>query len=75
MRRHVIPRIEWGGWQGDALTQNPGGGVELPAGFARQMRIACRLPTTTPRNDRVNGGMLTIQWLGLMVELAIGKVS
>jgi hypothetical protein len=75
MRRHLIPRIERGGWQGDALTQDPQGGVELPPGLGRQLRIACRLPTTTPRNDRVNGGMLTIQWLGLMIEIAIGRVS
>jgi hypothetical protein len=75
MRRHLIPRIEWGRWQGDALTVDPDGGVELPPGLARQIRIAMRQPTATPVNDRVNGGILTIQWLGLMIEIAAGKVS
>lgn len=75
MRRHLIPRVEWGGWNGDALTQAPDGGVELPAGIARQWRIALRQPTTTPVNDRVRGSILTIQWLGLMIEIAAGKVS
>lgn len=75
MIRHLIPRFEWGSWRGDALTVDPDGGVELPAGLARSMRIAMRQPTTTNRQDRVSGGILTIQWLGVMIEIGIGKVS
>lgn len=75
MRRHLIPRCEWGGWRGDALTADPNGGIELPPGLSRSIRIALGQPTTTPRNDSVSGGILTFQWLGLIVELAIGRVS
>ena len=72
--RHLIPRAEWNTWCGDALTYDPNGGVELPVGFMRSMRIAQRLPTTTPERDEVVGRTLCIQWFGLMVELSIGRV-
>ena len=74
MWRHLIPRAEWGRWTGDALTINPQGGAELPPGLARSVRIARGFPTTVPLNDRVVGGILTIQWLGFIVEIAIGRV-
>jgi hypothetical protein len=73
--RHLVPRIEGGSWSGDALTVDPDGGVELPPGRARERKIAKGLPTTTSVNDGVRGGILTIQWLGLMIEIAAGKVS
>lgn len=74
MIRHLIPRAEWGGWHGDALTIDPAGGKEIPPGFIRSMRLALKQPTTTPERDEVRGGILCVQWLGLMVEIAVGRV-
>ncbi|MBD8677954.1 hypothetical protein [Sphingomonas sp. CFBP 13720] len=74
MIRHLIPRFEWGRWDGAALTFDPNGGVELPNGLARSMRLAFGQPTTTPHRDQVVGGILCVQWLGLAIEVAIGKV-
>jgi hypothetical protein len=59
MRRHLIPRFEWGGWSGDALTK-------IPA--HERWHHECQ-------HDGIRGGILTIQWLGLMIEIAAGKVS
>lgn len=59
MRRHLIPRAEWGGWRGDGLTVIP---------RALRWHPECR-------HDEVKGGILTIQWLGLIVELSIGRVT
>jgi hypothetical protein len=61
-------------WAGEALTRNPDGCVELPPGLTRNLQIAFGRPTTTPQNDEVTGGTLCIQWLGLMVEIAFGRV-
>ncbi|RSV20569.1 hypothetical protein CA236_01350 [Sphingomonas sp. ABOLG] len=72
--RHLIPRVEAGGWTGAALTSRPGGGAEIPAGRWRNWLIATGRPTTTPVRDSVNGGIITIQWLGLMVEIGVGRV-
>lgn len=72
--RHLIPRFEAGGWTGAALTYRPGGGAELPPGLARAMAKALGQPTTTPVRDDVNGGIICIQWLGLMVEIGAGRV-
>lgn len=72
--RHLIPRVEAGGWTGAALTRRPGGGAEIPAGPERAWRIATGRPTTTPVREDVNGGIICIQWLGLMVELGVGRV-
>jgi hypothetical protein len=74
MIRHLIPRLEWGGWTGSALTADPDGGQELPPGLTRSMRLAAGLPTRTTEYDEVEGGILTVQWLGLMVEIGIGAV-
>lgn len=74
MIRHLIPHATWSGWSGDALTYDPDGGVELPKGFLRSMRIAQGLPTTRREHDAVRGGTFCIQWLGLIVEIAIGRV-
>lgn len=74
MTRHLLPRIEWGGWAGAALTLRPGGGRELPAGVTRAMRQALGQPTTIPEHDDARGGLVCIQWLGLMIEIAIGRV-
>jgi len=74
MIRHLIPRAAWSSWGGEALTFDPEGGVELPIGFARSMRLAARQPTTTPERDEVAGRALSIQWLGLMVEISFGRV-
>lgn len=74
MRRHLIPRLEWGGWAGAALTYDPNGGQELPPGLARNMRLAAGLPTRTQERDDVSGGILTIQWFGLIIEIACGRV-
>jgi hypothetical protein len=59
MRRHLIPRVQWGGWSGDALTK-------IPA--HQRWHPECQ-------HDGIRGGILTIQWLGLMIEIAAGKVS
>jgi hypothetical protein len=59
MRRHLIPRFECGGWRGDGLTVIP---------RALRWHPECR-------HDEVKGGILAIQWLGLMIEVGIGKVS
>lgn len=75
MIRHLIPHATWSGWSGDALTYDPQGGIELPNGFARSMRIAFGLPTTTPEHDPVRGGTICLQWLGLIVKIAIGRVT
>ncbi len=75
MIRHLIPRATWSGWSGDALTYDPSGGVELPKGFGRSMRIAQGLPTTTREHDEVKGGTICVQWLGLIIEIAIGRVA
>lgn len=72
--RHLIPRVEAGRWTGSALTRRPGGGVEIPAGPERAWRINTGRPTTTPVLDHVNGRIITIQWLGLMIEIAVGRV-
>ena len=55
MIRHLLPRAEWGGWSGDAVT------VDSAKPVDRQ-------------RDEVVGGILFIQWLGLTVEIAVGKV-
>ncbi|SEM88795.1 hypothetical protein SAMN05192583_1411 [Sphingomonas gellani] len=75
MRRHFIPRFDWSGWAGSALTVDPHGGVELPAGFARSLRTALGQSTRTREYDEVKGRVLCIQWLGLMIEIGFGKVS
>lgn len=72
--RHLIPRFEAEGWGGAALTYRPDGGTELPPGLTRSMRIALGQPTTIPVRDNVNGWIITIQWLGLMVEIAVGRI-
>jgi hypothetical protein len=72
--RHLRPRAEWGSWSGSALTYAPGGGVELPVGPARALRQAFKQPTTTPVHDDVKGGVLCVQWLGLMIEIGAGRV-
>ena len=74
MIRHLIPRATWSGWSGDAITYDPDGGVELPKGFARSIRIAQGLPTTTREHDEVHGGTLCVQWLSVIFEIAIGRV-
>lgn len=38
------------------------------------MRLAFGQPTTTPVRDDVNGWIITLQWLGLMIEIGIGRV-
>ena len=55
MIRHILPRAEWGGWSGDAVTVEPAKPVDR-------------------QRDEVVGGILFIQWLGLAVEIAVGKV-
>ncbi len=72
--RHLIPRFEAGGWAGAALSKRPGGGEELPPGLARTVCLAFGRPTTIPVRDNVNGGIIAIQWLGLMVEIGVGRV-
>jgi len=74
MIRHLIPRVSSSRWSGDALTFDPNGAAELPAGLTRSMRIALGQPTTTPERDEVEGGVLCIQWLGLIIEIAVGRV-
>lgn len=59
MRRHLIPHAQWGGWRGDGLTLRP---------IFMRWHPECR-------HDEVKGGILTIQWLGVIVELAIGRVT
>ena len=75
MLRHLLPRISAGRWSADALTVDPDGGQELPPGFARSWRQNMGLPTTTPTHDKVLGGTIYIQWLGLVVEIAVGGVA
>lgn len=72
--RHLIPRFEVGGWTGAALTSRPDGGTELPPGLTRSMRVAFGQPTTVPVRDGVSGWIITVQWLGLMIEIAVGRV-
>ena len=74
MWRHLIPRFEAGGWTGAALTYRPGGGVELPPGLSRSMRQAFGQPTIVPVCDDIDGGILCIQWLGVMIEIGVGRV-
>ncbi len=74
MIRHLIPRFMVQSWYGDALTINPAGGREMPDGLARRLNVTFGHPTITPERDEVRGGTLTIQWLGLMTEICIGRV-
>lgn len=74
MLRHLLPRATWGHWTGDALTVDPHGGRELPPGLTRNLRLAMGKPTTTPVNDGVHGRILCVQWLGMIVEIAFGRV-
>lgn len=74
MIRHLIPRFDWGPWSGDALTVDPNGGVELPPGLTRSMRVAAGKSTRTTEHDEVSGRILCVQWFGLMVEVAFGRV-
>ena len=71
---HLLPRATWGSWTGDALTVDPHGGRELSPGLTREFRKAMGLPTTTAVNDGVHGRILCVQWLGLIVEIALGRV-
>ncbi|WP_296222136.1 hypothetical protein [uncultured Sphingomonas sp.] len=72
--RHLIPRVEAGGWTGAALTDRPNGGAELPPSARRNWLIAHGYPTAAPVRDDVDGGIICIQWLGLMVEIGVGRV-
>jgi hypothetical protein len=58
MRRHLIPRFAASRWGGDGLTV-------IPPADRRHPECA---------HDEIKGGILTIQWLGIIVEIAIGKV-
>lgn len=63
MWRHLIPRFEAGGWAGAALTSRP----------------ACPKHDVTPPwrttvRDDVEGGIFCIQWLGVMIEIGMGRV-
>lgn len=74
MKRHLIPRFEWGRWCGSALTYHPNGGVELPPGLTRSMAQAFGNPTTNRERDELEGRVLCVQWLGLIVEIGVGRV-
>ncbi len=73
MIRHLKPRAEGGRWSGDALTYNPDGGVELPPGFARSMRLAFGQDTKTRERDEIRGWTFCFQWFGLMIEVGVGR--
>jgi hypothetical protein len=75
MKRHLLPRAACHGWVGEALTIDPCGGEEMPVGIARSMAVAFGRSTTLPTYDEVRGRVLRIQWLGLTVEFAIGRVT
>lgn len=75
MIRHLIPRLEGGRWSGSALTKRPGGGRELPEGLGRNLRKIFGQATTTPVHDDISGGIVTFQWLGIMIEIGVGRVS
>lgn len=74
MVRHLVPRAEWDSWGGPALTRKPSGGVLMPVGPIRAWRQSLGLLVHTPEFDDIKGGVLTVQWLGLMIEVAIGGV-
>jgi hypothetical protein len=38
------------------------------------MRQTVGQPTTVPMRDDIDGGIITIQWLGLMMEIGVGRV-
>lgn len=74
MKRHLIPRAGIGTWTGDALTPSQTAMRPLPplkAAFAR----AFGRPEVEPYNDEASGRYLRVQWLGLYVEIVIGRVS
>ncbi len=74
MRRHLLPRVEFGRWSGSALTYAPGGGAEMPPGLARRLRLVMGQSTRMPVHDEVQGFVICIQWLGFMVEIGTGRV-
>lgn len=74
MRRHLIPHINVSGWLSDALTVDPDGAHELPPGLKRSMAQAFGAPTKSPEHDEASGLTFCVQWLGLMVEICMGRV-
>jgi hypothetical protein len=58
MIRHLIPRAQWSGWCGDALTVLPP---------EQRWHPECR-------HDSVKGGTFCFQWLGLIIEIGAGRI-